>query len=84
MELGRYDSFQDKIYQWICRQQEGGSRVATGDILNYLQVFSPLYLLYLFIYFCDILFDFFFENVQKSGIVHTHDKQNFTDSFFYF
>ncbi|PRQ24602.1 hypothetical protein RchiOBHm_Chr6g0274261 [Rosa chinensis] len=27
----------DKIYQWICRQQEEGSRVATGDILNYLQ-----------------------------------------------
>ncbi|XP_068323502.1 uncharacterized protein [Pyrus communis] len=27
----------DKIYQWICRQQEGGSRVTTVDIVNYLQ-----------------------------------------------
>ncbi|XP_024022252.1 uncharacterized protein LOC21406544 [Morus notabilis] len=27
----------EKLYQWICRQQEGGSRVATIDILNYLQ-----------------------------------------------
>ncbi|CAL0320508.1 unnamed protein product [Lupinus luteus] len=37
-------SFQDgerhgleKLYQWIWRQQEGGSRVATVDILNYIQ-----------------------------------------------
>ncbi|KAB2635315.1 hypothetical protein D8674_025849 [Pyrus ussuriensis x Pyrus communis] len=27
----------DKIYQWICRQQDGGSRVTTVDIVNYLQ-----------------------------------------------
>ncbi|XP_027366557.1 uncharacterized protein LOC113872881 [Abrus precatorius] len=27
----------DKLYQWIWRQQEGGSRVATLDILNYIQ-----------------------------------------------
>jgi hypothetical protein len=27
----------EKLYQWILRQQEGGSRVATVDVLNYLQ-----------------------------------------------
>ncbi|XP_061345167.1 uncharacterized protein LOC133291012 isoform X2 [Gastrolobium bilobum] len=27
----------EKLYQWIRRQQEGGSRVATVDILNYIQ-----------------------------------------------
>lgn len=27
----------EKLYQWIWRQQEGGSRVATGDIINYIQ-----------------------------------------------
>ncbi|CAK9188005.1 unnamed protein product, partial [Ilex paraguariensis] len=27
----------DKLYQWIRRQQEGGSRVTTIDILTYLQ-----------------------------------------------
>ncbi|KAE8666600.1 exocyst complex component 2-like [Hibiscus syriacus] len=27
----------EKLYQWICRQQEGGSRVTTMDILSYLQ-----------------------------------------------
>ncbi|CAI8583342.1 unnamed protein product [Vicia faba] len=27
----------EKLYQWIWRQQEGGSRVATLDILNYIQ-----------------------------------------------
>lgn len=27
----------EKLYQWIWRQQEGGSRVATVDILNYIQ-----------------------------------------------
>ncbi|KAG5525325.1 hypothetical protein RHGRI_031866 [Rhododendron griersonianum] len=27
----------EKLYQWILRQQEGGSRVNTNDILNYLQ-----------------------------------------------
>ncbi|BBH08969.1 hypothetical protein PRUPE_8G040300 [Prunus persica] len=27
----------DKIYQWISRQQEGGSRVTTMDIVSYLQ-----------------------------------------------
>ncbi|KAB2093016.1 hypothetical protein ERO13_A02G062800v2 [Gossypium hirsutum] len=27
----------EKLYQWIWRQQEGGSRVTTMDILNYLQ-----------------------------------------------
>ncbi|PPD87468.1 hypothetical protein GOBAR_DD15579 [Gossypium barbadense] len=27
----------EKIYQWIWRQQEGGSRVTTMDILSYLQ-----------------------------------------------
>ncbi|CAH9101629.1 unnamed protein product [Cuscuta europaea] len=27
----------DKLYQWILRLQEGGSRVTTLDILNYLQ-----------------------------------------------
>jgi hypothetical protein len=30
--------FQEKLYQWIWRQQEGGSRVTTFDIINYLQV----------------------------------------------
>lgn len=30
--------FQEKLYQWIWRQQEGGSRVATVDIINYIQV----------------------------------------------
>ncbi|KAJ4831473.1 hypothetical protein Tsubulata_015224 [Turnera subulata] len=28
----------EKLYQWIWRQQEGGSRVTTADILNYIQV----------------------------------------------
>ncbi|KAI3885827.1 hypothetical protein MKX03_022567 [Papaver bracteatum] len=28
---------QEKLYQWIVRQQEEGSRVMTPDILNYLQ-----------------------------------------------
>ncbi|XP_059292775.1 uncharacterized protein LOC132603893 [Lycium barbarum] len=27
----------EKMYQWILRQQEGGSRVTTVDIMNYLQ-----------------------------------------------
>lgn len=27
----------EKLYQWILRQQEGGSRVTTGDVLSYLQ-----------------------------------------------
>ncbi|KAL3504535.1 hypothetical protein ACH5RR_034376 [Cinchona calisaya] len=27
----------EKLYQWILRQQEGGSRVTTSDVLNYLQ-----------------------------------------------
>ncbi|XP_057426992.1 uncharacterized protein LOC130720378 [Lotus japonicus] len=27
----------EKLYQWIWRQQEGGSRVGTVDILNYIQ-----------------------------------------------
>ncbi|XP_065881071.1 uncharacterized protein [Euphorbia lathyris] len=27
----------DKLYQWIWRQQEGGSRVTTVDIVNYIQ-----------------------------------------------
>ncbi|XVE55110.1 hypothetical protein DITRI_Ditri03aG0134600 [Diplodiscus trichospermus] len=27
----------EKLYQWIWRQQEGGSRVSTMDILSYLQ-----------------------------------------------
>ncbi|GAU13313.1 hypothetical protein TSUD_42670 [Trifolium subterraneum] len=27
----------ENLYQWIWRQQEGGSRVATVDILNYIQ-----------------------------------------------
>ncbi|XP_059631536.1 uncharacterized protein LOC132274298 [Cornus florida] len=27
----------DKFYQWILRQQEGGSRVTTVDLINYLQ-----------------------------------------------
>ncbi|XP_021802837.1 uncharacterized protein LOC110746915, partial [Prunus avium] len=30
-------SGKDKIYQWISRQQEGGSRVTTMDIVSYLQ-----------------------------------------------
>ncbi|KAL2334958.1 hypothetical protein Fmac_016171 [Flemingia macrophylla] len=28
----------EKLYQWIWRQQEGGSRVGTVDVLNYIQV----------------------------------------------
>ncbi|ESW23967.1 hypothetical protein PHAVU_004G091000 [Phaseolus vulgaris] len=35
----------EKVYQWIWRQQEGGSRVGTVDVLNYIQVglaFLPL------------------------------------------
>ncbi|CBI18241.3 unnamed protein product, partial [Vitis vinifera] len=27
----------EKLYQWILRQQEGGSRVTTVDVLSYLQ-----------------------------------------------
>ncbi|XP_011042891.1 PREDICTED: uncharacterized protein LOC105138502 [Populus euphratica] len=27
----------EKLYQWIWRQQEGGSRVTTFDIINYIQ-----------------------------------------------
>ncbi|KAL3513949.1 hypothetical protein ACH5RR_026666 [Cinchona calisaya] len=27
----------EKLYQWILRQQEGGSRVTTSDVLTYLQ-----------------------------------------------
>ncbi|KAL9323855.1 hypothetical protein ACSQ67_008712 [Phaseolus vulgaris] len=27
----------EKVYQWIWRQQEGGSRVGTVDVLNYIQ-----------------------------------------------
>lgn len=27
----------EKLYQWIWRQQEGGSRVTTTDIVNYIQ-----------------------------------------------
>ncbi|XP_057503364.1 uncharacterized protein LOC130786920 isoform X2 [Actinidia eriantha] len=27
----------EKLYQWIWRQQEGGSRVNTADVLTYLQ-----------------------------------------------
>ncbi|KAL5560237.1 hypothetical protein UlMin_036448 [Ulmus minor] len=27
----------EKLYQWMCRQQEGGSKVTTADIVNYLQ-----------------------------------------------
>lgn len=30
--------FQEKIYQWILRQQEEGSRVSTVDVVAYLQV----------------------------------------------
>lgn len=30
--------FQEKLYQWIWRQQEGGSRVTPVDIINYIQV----------------------------------------------
>lgn len=33
--------FQENLYQWIWRQQEGGSRVATVDVLNYIQVGLP-------------------------------------------
>ncbi|MED6197013.1 hypothetical protein PIB30_052753 [Stylosanthes scabra] len=29
--------FYEKLYQWIWKQQEGGSKVASGDILNYIQ-----------------------------------------------
>lgn len=32
--------FQEKLYQWIWRQEEGGSRVTTVDVLNYIQVCS--------------------------------------------
>ncbi|KAK2420794.1 hypothetical protein QL285_031490 [Trifolium repens] len=27
----------EKLYQWICKQEEGGSRVATVDVVNYIQ-----------------------------------------------
>lgn len=30
--------FQEKLYQWILRQQEEGSQVTTIDIVAYLQV----------------------------------------------
>ena len=36
--LESYISFIGKPYRWIWRQQEGGSRVATVDILHYIQV----------------------------------------------
>jgi len=35
---GMFFWFQEKLYQWIFRQQEGGSRVGTVDVLNYIQV----------------------------------------------
>ncbi|MCI23627.1 hypothetical protein A2U01_0044809, partial [Trifolium medium] len=28
---------EEKLYQWIWRHQEGGSRIATVNILNYIQ-----------------------------------------------
>ena len=31
-------SLQEKLFQWILRQQEEGSRVTTADIVTYLQV----------------------------------------------
>ncbi|OWM63970.1 uncharacterized protein LOC116189070 [Punica granatum] len=27
----------EKLYQWLLRQQEGGARVSTSDVLNYIQ-----------------------------------------------
>lgn len=36
---------QEKLYQWILRQQEAGARVGIVDILNYLQVIPSLTLL---------------------------------------
>ncbi|KAI9078010.1 hypothetical protein K1719_039935 [Acacia pycnantha] len=36
--LTRPTTKQEKLYQWIWKQQEGGSRVAAVDILNYIQV----------------------------------------------
>lgn len=33
---------QEKLYQWILRQQEGGSRMTTIDVLGYLQVHNLL------------------------------------------
>lgn len=35
----RFVFLQEKLYQWILRQQEEGSRVTTVDIVSYLQVF---------------------------------------------
>lgn len=54
--------FQDKIYQWISRQQEGGSRVTTMDIVSYLQV-CCLLLFLSFIAIYDSFFDCLFHNM---------------------
>lgn len=32
------NTLQEKLYQWVLRQQEEGSRVTTVDIVAYLQV----------------------------------------------
>lgn len=50
--------FQEKLYQWIRRQQEEGSRVTTVDILNYIQVFlniHPTWFVYDLLYSHDIV-----------------------------
>lgn len=32
---------QEKLHNWILRQQENGIRVMSGDVLAYMQVSSP-------------------------------------------
>ncbi|CAA3010071.1 Hypothetical predicted protein [Olea europaea subsp. europaea] len=38
----------EKLYNWTLRQQEGGARVATWDVLAYIQVFSLFILFMMF------------------------------------
>jgi len=45
--------FQEKLYQWIRRQQEGGSRVAPVDILGYIQVGFILWFFLCFACHCE-------------------------------
>lgn len=43
VEVAWWFCSQEKLYQWIRRQQEEGSRVLTVDIINYLQVLLSIH-----------------------------------------
>lgn len=68
-------SSQEKLYQWILRQQQEGSRVATIDIVTHLQVlFCCLCNCFFFLYVVPFVllfqwrysfFLFFFYSIQQ-------------------